>query len=143
LCNLDAKEVLADKIYCTKNNRAALKEKNIKLIAKPLGRLPAVPIHLNLGERNPIEEKFGQAKTGYGLNCIRARLMDTSKTWIASIIQVLNLVKLTGLGSLSLVVNASESFSAMTMLLAVDLKKRFSVVAGWRSTSLAFAYAAR
>jgi len=88
----------------------------IKLLAKPLGRPSAVSIHLSPGERNPIEGKFGQAKTGYGLNRIRARLKGTSETWIASIILVLNLVKLAGLGSLSLLGNLANSFSAMRML---------------------------
>lgn len=111
------KEVLADQIYCTRSNRAALKEKRIKLIAKPLGRPSAVSIHLSPGERNPIEGKFGQAKTGYGLNRIRARLKGTSETWIASIILVLNLVKLAGLGALSLMDRIVRSFSAMLMLL--------------------------
>ncbi|MFB9076109.1 hypothetical protein ACFFLS_14310 [Flavobacterium procerum] len=36
--------------------------------------------------RNPIEGKFGQAKTAYGLGCIKARMQDTSESWIASII---------------------------------------------------------
>ena len=36
------KELLADQIYCTRANRAALKEKGIKLLAKPLGRPSAV-----------------------------------------------------------------------------------------------------
>lgn len=111
------KEVLADQIYCTRSNRAALKEKRIKLLAKPLGRPSAVSIHLSPGERNPIEGKFGQAKTGYGLNRIRARLKGTSETWIASIILVLNLVKLAGLGALSLMDRIVRSFSAMLMLL--------------------------
>ena len=57
--------LLADQIYCTRVNRAALKEKGIKLIAKPLGRPSAVPNHVKPGERNPVEGKFGQAK-----NCI-------------------------------------------------------------------------
>ena len=77
------KELLADQIYCTRANRAALKEKGIKLLAKPLGRPSAVPIHVSPGERNPIEGKFGQAKTGYGLNRIKAKLRDTSESWIA------------------------------------------------------------
>lgn len=111
------KEVLADQIYCTRSNRAALKEKRIKLIAKPLGRTSAVSIHLSPRERNPIEGKFGQGKTGYGLNRIRARLKGTSETWIASIILVLNLVKLAGLGALSLMDRIVRSFSAMLMLL--------------------------
>lgn len=88
--------VLADKIYCTRENRKALKEKGIKLVAKPLGRPKAVPEHVSPGERNPIEGKFGQAKTAYGMGCIKARLKETSETWIACIILVLNLVKLAG-----------------------------------------------
>lgn len=91
------KEVLVDKIYCTRANRAGLKELDIGLRAKPLGRPKAVPTeHVSPGERNPIEGKFGQAKTAYGMNRIRARLQRTSESWIATIILVLNLVKLTG-----------------------------------------------
>lgn len=65
-------------------------------LAKPLGRPSAMQIHVIPGERNPIEGKFGQAKTGYGLNRIKARLKGTSESWIATIIMVLNLVKLAG-----------------------------------------------
>jgi len=90
-------EVLADKIYCNRLNRAALKELGIKLRAKPLGRPTAVDVeHVRPGERNPIEGKFGQAKTAYGMNRIKARLKHTSESWIATIILVLNLVKLAG-----------------------------------------------
>jgi hypothetical protein len=89
-------EVLADQIYCNRANRAALKELDISLRAKPLGRPPAVKTeHVRPGERNPIEGKFGQAKTAYGMNRIKARLQGTSQSWIATIILVLNLVKLT------------------------------------------------
>ena len=119
-------EVLADKIYCTRVNRTLLKELNIKLIAKPLGRPPAVPIHLSPGERNPIEGKFGQAKTAYGLNRIKARLSGTSESWIASIILVLNLVKLAGLSSLFLLVNEMASFSAQMRILTTSLRSTFS-----------------
>lgn len=89
-------EVLADKIYCTRSNRAKLKELGIALIAKPLGRPKAMSIHIRPGQRNPIEGKFGQAKTAYGMDRIKARLQQTSESWIAAIILVLNLVKLTG-----------------------------------------------
>ena len=91
-------KVLADKIYCTRENRKWLKERAIKLAAKPLGRpsAKAVADHVSPGERNPIEGKFGQAKNGYGMNRIRARLKNTSQSWISSIILVLNLVKLAG-----------------------------------------------
>ena len=89
-------EVFVDKIYCTRANRSQLKDKGIELIAKPLGRPKAVPNHISPGARNPIEGKFGQAKTAYGMNRIKARLKNTSEAWIASIIMVLNLVKLAG-----------------------------------------------
>jgi hypothetical protein len=113
------REVLADQIYCTRANRAALKEKGIKLLAKPLGRPSAVSIHLSPGERNPIEGKFGQAKTGYGLNRIKARLKGTSETWIASIILVLNLVKLAGAALPCWLFTKEKSFSAHRILCAV------------------------
>jgi IS5 family transposase len=90
------KEVLADKIYCTRENRWKLKLLGISLRAKPLGRPKAVEAHVSPGERNPIEGKFGQAKAGYGMNRIKARLSETSESWIASIVMVLNLVKLAG-----------------------------------------------
>lgn len=88
--------VLVDKIYCTRQNRAYLKERGIKLKAKPLGRpsKQALSNQVSPGERNPIEGKFGQAKTAYGLDRIKARLAQTSESWIASIILVLNLVNL-------------------------------------------------
>ncbi len=87
------KEVLADQIYCSRANRKLLK----MLLAKPLGRPSAVKKqHVRPGERNPIEGKFGQAKTAYGLDNIKARLKHTSESWIACIFLVLNLVKLAG-----------------------------------------------
>jgi transposase, IS5 family len=97
-------EVLADQIYCNAANRKKLKILNIKLLAKPLGR-PRKEAQSNLvspGERNPIEGKFGQAKVGYGLANISAKLKNTSESWIASIILVLNLVNLTRLNVLAL-----------------------------------------
>ena len=90
------KELWADKIYCTRENRKQLKLLGIKLKAKPLGRPKAVEAHVSPGERNPIEGKFGQAKRKYGMGRIKARLAQTSQSWIASIIMVLNLVNLAG-----------------------------------------------
>jgi hypothetical protein len=71
-----------------------------------------VSIRLSPGERNPIEGKFGQAKTGYGLNRIKARLKGTSESWIASIFLVLNLVKLAGAALPCLLFEKRISFSA-------------------------------
>jgi len=90
------KEVLVDKIYCNRENRRRLKELGIVLVAKPLGRPTAMQNHVRPGERNPIEGKFGQAKSAYGMNRIKARLQQTSESWVATIVMVLNLVKLTG-----------------------------------------------
>jgi transposase, IS5 family len=97
------REVLADRIYCTRENRKWLKNHDIKLRAKPLGRPSsnrALSIPVRPGERNPIEGKFGQAKAAYGMNRIKARLDTTSQSWIASIVLVLNLVNLIGQASL-------------------------------------------
>lgn len=118
------KEILADQIYCTRANRNYLKGKGIRLLAKPLGRPSAVEKeHVRPGERNPVEGKFGQAKTAYGLDNIRARLKDTSESWIACIFLVLNLVKLAGAAPLCLIVKkVDRSFSAVTRA-AADLKQ--------------------
>lgn len=91
--------VLADKVYCTRENRNFLKEWGIELRAKRLGRPAASALsnQVSPGERNPIEGKFGQAKAGYNMECIKAKLVATSESWIASIILVLNLVNLTRL----------------------------------------------
>ncbi len=96
-------EVLADQIYCNRENRNWLKEKDIKLQAKPLGRpsKEALSNPVRPGERNPIEGKFGQAKVAYGLANIGAKLKTTSESWIATIVLVLNLVNLTRLSLLN------------------------------------------
>ena len=109
------KQVLADKIYCNRENRRQLKELHIELRAKPLVRPKAVAEnHVSPGERNPIEGKFGQAKTAYGLNRIKARLRQTSESWIASIILVLNLVKLTREVLLCLILNFALRLYSLT-----------------------------
>jgi hypothetical protein len=103
-------EVLADKIYCTRENRRRLKELSILLRSKPLGRpsKEALSNPVSPGERNPIEGKFGQAKVAYGLECIKAKLKTTSESWIAAITLVLNLVNLTRLGLVSLYLKVLE-----------------------------------
>ena len=107
--------MLADKIYCTRENRRRLKELFIRLVAKPLGRPSAVKTEsLSPGERNPIEGKFGQAKTRYGLDRIKARLNNTSESWIASIILVLNLVKLAGQAPFTLIRKLLELILELT-----------------------------
>jgi hypothetical protein len=131
-------EVLADKIYCTRDNRNLLKGISIKLRAKPLGRpslSSAVEDHVRPGERNPIEGVFGQAKTAYGMNRIKARLAQTSESWIATILMVINLVKITGLIRHVLILYASVmTFSAycfvfIKFLQSYILRKNYSRLA--------------
>ena len=90
--------VLADMIYCTRDNRKMLKGKGSGnlLGGQPLGRpsVSAVSIHVSPGERNPIEGKFDQARTEYGLNRIKARSKQSCESWIAGLFLVFNLLKL-------------------------------------------------
>ena len=124
-------KVMADKIYCNRTNRAELKERGIMLKAKPLGRPRAVKEeHVRPGERNPIEGKFGQAKSTYGMGRIKARLQKTSESWIATIILVLNLVKLTGEVPLSLI-SRLLTFSARDVLKSI-LTFKIRPVIDWK-----------
>jgi hypothetical protein len=72
-----------------------LKELGIRLLGKPLGR-PSEKnrVAYDPGDRKPIEGKFGQAKVRYGMDRIRARLKDTSESWVAMILVVMNLVRM-------------------------------------------------
>jgi hypothetical protein len=127
-------EVLADKIYCTRDNRKLLKELRIKLRAKPLGRpssAAAVEDHVRQGERNPIEGVFGQAKTAYGMNRIKARLAQTSESWIATILMVINLVKITGLIRHALILTV-KTFSAWSLTLFECREGNISTNIYWR-----------
>jgi len=118
-------KVLADKIYCNRDNRAKLKALNIILVAKPLGRPSlAVDNHIRPGERNPIEGKFGQAKTAYGMNRIKARLQDTSESWIASIVLVLNLIKLIGRAFFCLLIKLYARWTVLESYSSITLKCR-------------------
>jgi hypothetical protein len=93
--------VQVDKIYATRENRSWLKERNIRITALPLGRRKSKETETyyqkqkrrkEAAERNHIEGKFGQGKNGYNLNEIRARLKNTSESWIACIFFIMNLI---------------------------------------------------
>lgn len=94
--------VLTDQIYLNRENRKFLKDNNIRHTGKALGRRPKEELNRyqkdklkkERGERNHIEGKFGQGKSKYGLNNIKARLAKTSESWIAAIIFVMNILKL-------------------------------------------------
>ena len=90
--------VHVDRIYRTRENRAWCQERGIRISGPPLGRPPknvSKSIKKQALEdervRNAIEGKFGQAKRRYGLNCIMAKLPETSETSIAITFLVINL----------------------------------------------------
>jgi IS5 family transposase len=89
--------LLVDKIYLTRKNREWLNEKGIQITNKPLGRPKKETSYAKSkkkklkNKRNQIEGKFGEAKNGNSLNKIRARLKDTSESWVAGIFFVMNL----------------------------------------------------
>jgi len=92
--------VQVDKIYHTKRNRKWLKERDIRITAAPLGRKPKKEEtsyqrrkkKKEATERNHIEGKFGQGKNGYNLNKIRAKLKETSESWVSCIFFIMNLL---------------------------------------------------
>jgi len=101
------KVFLADRIYLTRENRKYLKELGITIHGKPLGRPPKQePLtaqqryqkRKEAAKRNHVEGKFGQGKRGYGLNNIKARLPETSESWINAIVFTMNLTKLLQVG---------------------------------------------
>ena len=101
------KTVIADNIYGNQKNREYMNIKGIQFSGKPLGR-PKKETEENkeqlykekerrkkqYRERIPIEGKFGQGKNGYRLNYIRAKLPETSESWIGCIFFVMNLTNL-------------------------------------------------
>ena len=89
--------------------------------------------HVSPGERNPIEGKFGQAKTAYGLNRVKARLRETSESWIACIILVLNLVKLAGAALPYLMINLLSNLTEHVIILYQsyfneDFQREFKII---------------
>ncbi len=94
--------LLGDRKYLTRENRKYLKENNIRIVGKPLGRPPKQKLsgyrkyktRKEQNMRNHVEGKFGQGKNAYGLNKIRARRKDTSESWISAILFIMNLTKL-------------------------------------------------
>lgn len=96
-------EVIADKIYGTRENRKYLNKYNIVFSGKALGRPPkltdeearlARKIYKAQGRlRNQIEGKFGEGKRKYDLDLVKTKTMHTSESWIAAVFFVMNLAR--------------------------------------------------
>ena len=95
--------LLADKIYRTRKNLAWCKDKDIRISGPRLGRPPKddqvtrrqkATEKRDAADRNVVEGVFGTAKGVYGLDPVKARLEETTKTMIGLAILVFNLKKL-------------------------------------------------
>lgn len=93
-------KVLVDQLFGNRENRAFMKQMGIQYVGRALGRRAAnsrqqeAALQKQMAQRNEIEGKFGQGKSAYGLSKIKARLQDTSESWISSIYFIMNLLKL-------------------------------------------------
>lgn len=122
--------VLADGIYLTRENRKYLKGLNIRITGKLLGRPPANESYYQKAkrkkehnQRNHVEGKIGQGKNAYGLKQIRARTKETSESWIANIIFVMNIVKLEQLFLILLVLIGTVMSFCFSFVLFFTSKK--------------------
>lgn len=89
--------IQCDKIYHTNDNRSWCSQRGIRMTALPKGPKPKLSAYQKrkqrkeYTERNHIEGRIGNAKQALSLNQIKAKLRDTSETWIAATLFVLNL----------------------------------------------------
>lgn len=90
-------KIFADKIYWSNSNRKWCSENGIKLIATPKGPKPEKTAYQKrkdkkeFGRRNHVEGRIGNAKQAYNLNQIKAKLKETSESWIGATLFVMNL----------------------------------------------------
>ena len=92
--------VIADKIYGSRDNRSYLKKHNIRYSGAPLGRPAKEAVKSKKAKkrrkeeasiRNRIEGAFGVGKRRFGLGLVMAKLRETSESWIAMVIFVMNI----------------------------------------------------
>jgi len=88
-----------DKIYGTNENRSWCKANDIRLTVTSKGPKKKLSAYekkkrkKEYAERNAVEGKIGQAKQGYRLNQIKAKLKETSECWVACTLFVTNIVR--------------------------------------------------
>ena len=93
--------VSGDAKYGTRENRAYMKERDIKFTGPSLGRPKKDKTILQRDEeklrkkksreRNQIEGSFGVAKRRYDLDLVMAKRQDTSESWIGAVYLVMNI----------------------------------------------------
>jgi hypothetical protein len=88
--------VLVDQVFRTKENREFCEKHNIQMFGKPLGKNTHSDKKNDRQaeiDRIEVERKISHAKSSYGLNLIRSKLKETSKTAIALSLLCLNIHK--------------------------------------------------
>jgi Transposase DDE domain./Transposase domain (DUF772). len=94
--------ILADKIYRNRKNLAWCKERGIAISGPRLGRPPKdktltrmekIQEYQDVCDRNEVEGAFGTMKCAYGIDPVKARLEETTKTVIALAVLAFNLKK--------------------------------------------------
>lgn len=91
--------VMVDKLYRNQKNIVFCNSKGIRISGPKLGRpkkdevINKAQEYKDSGIRNAVEGKFGEGKTAYGLNRIKAKLKETSETIINLVFWVMNLNK--------------------------------------------------
>ena len=89
--------IQCDKIYHTNDNRVWCRTRGIRITAAPKGpkkkksKYEKRKQRQEYNERNHIEGRIGNAKQALSLGQIKAKLQDTSETWIAATLFVLNI----------------------------------------------------
>jgi IS5 family transposase len=91
--------VMVDKLYRNQKNIVFCNSRGIRISGPKLGRpkkdevIDKAQEYKDSGIRNAVEGKFGEGKTSYGLNRIKAKLKGTSETVINLVFWVMNLNK--------------------------------------------------
>ncbi len=126
------RRVFADKIYLNRANRNIMKELDIEVMGKPLGRPPKnqdpehqIKMAKSVSQRNEIEATFGTGKRVYRANNIRAKLPQTTNYWTGMCYFVKNVMKFLRelLWLLTLVSNLLKNQSIITQLLEGRARK--------------------
>jgi len=119
---------LADQLFGNREYRRFTKEQGIRYVGKPLGRPSGTSkkekriLWKQIAQLNAIEGKFGQGKNAYGLAKIKARLRETSESWIIAISFIMNLLKLPEASFLSFIKSISYPVLQTIMLIIIRIR---------------------
>lgn len=123
--------VSGDQIYGTRENRRYMKSKGIHFTGVELGRPKQLTEEMKAlskekckrrNERVKIEGKFGEGKRKYQLDRVLAKRSDTSVSWIASVVFVMNIARLMRVIFLSLIKQLRNWFKIVHNRMIFEIK---------------------